>query len=58
MPREQLLDVAKVVQNQLGEPVSDSDGSGGDVHPLSSGDIGSGLRSNAGEMKIGVPIER
>ncbi|MGE0650713.1 MAG: anti-sigma factor [Alphaproteobacteria bacterium] len=58
MPREQLLDVAKVVQNQLGEPVSGSDGSGGDVHPLSSGDSGSGLRSNAGEMKIGVPIER
>jgi anti-sigma factor RsiW len=58
MPREQLLDVAKVVQNQLGEPVSDRDGSRSDIRPLLSGDSGIDLRKGGGEMKVGAPIER
>jgi anti-sigma factor RsiW len=58
MPREQLLDVAKVVQNQLGEPVSDRDGSRSDIRPLLSGDSGIDLRKGGGETKVGAPIER
>jgi anti-sigma factor RsiW len=58
MPREQLLDVAKVVQNQLGEPVSDPDVSRSDVRPLLSGGSGIDLRKGGGETKVGAPIER